>query len=170
MGFLVSRLSQAAGRHIASWPPSPRVAPSLALLHLRYPLHSCMLVLQIDSVSSKVGRAVGQQAWDELGAHVRLSVHWSLTIGVAAAPLLLAARTPMCSWLLALSSEVQQELSAFWILRSLLVPFQLCSMAAAGVLQVCGCLAPAHLPAQLHAKHHVLAPPLYRPSLTLSFK
>ncbi|KAI3438708.1 hypothetical protein D9Q98_001128 [Chlorella vulgaris] len=97
-------------------------------------VRACMGFL-IDSVSSKVGRAVGQQAWDELGAHVRLSVHWSLTIGVAAAPLLLAARTPMCSWLLALSSEVQQELAAFWILRSLLVPFQLCSMAAAGVLQ-----------------------------------
>ena len=87
-------------------------------------------------MSSQVGRTVGQRAWGELATHVRLSLRWSLALGAAAVPLLLAARVPLCSWLLALSAEVQREAAGYWLLRSLLVPVQMAAMAATGVLQV----------------------------------
>ena len=61
----------------------------------------------VDGVSSKVGAAVGQRAWGELASDVRVSVRWSVLLGGAAVPLLLATRTPLLAWLVGLSEEVQ---------------------------------------------------------------
>ena len=91
---------------------------------------------QVDGVSSKVGRCVGSRAWAQLAAHVALSLRWSLALGAAAVPLLLAARAPLCSTVLALGEDVQAEAAGYWLLRTLLVPVQMAAMAAAGVLQV----------------------------------
>lgn len=54
-----------------------------------------------------MGNAVGQRAWAELSSHVQLSVRWSLLLGAAAVPLLLATRGPVLAWLVGLSEEVQ---------------------------------------------------------------
>ncbi|EFN57503.1 hypothetical protein CHLNCDRAFT_143078 [Chlorella variabilis] len=89
----------------------------------------------VDGVSSKVGRCVGSRAWAQLAAHVALSLRWSLALGAAAVPLLLAARAPLCSTVLALGEDVQAEAAGYWLLRTLLVPVQMAAMAAAGVLQ-----------------------------------
>lgn len=79
---------------------------------------------------------MGSRAWAQLAAHVALSLRWSLALGAAAVPLLLAARAPLCSTVLALGEDVQAEAAGYWLLRTLLVPVQMAAMAAAGVLQV----------------------------------
>lgn len=90
----------------------------------------------VDGVSSKVGAAVGQRAWGQLASDVRLSVRWSLLLGGAAVPLLLAARMPLLSWAVGLSADVQQVAASYWVLRSATIPLQLLCMAGAGILQV----------------------------------
>lgn len=90
----------------------------------------------VDGVSSKVGAAVGQRAWVELASDVRLSVRWSVLLGGAAVPLLLASRLPLLSWLVGLSADVQQVAAPYWVLRSMALPLQLLCMAGAGILQV----------------------------------
>jgi Na+-driven multidrug efflux pump len=92
----------------------------------------------LDGVSSKVGRSVGQRAWGALASHVALSMRWSLLLGAAAVPLLLAAQRPLLSWLLALSGEVQSAAGGYWLIRTFLIPVQLLNMAASGILQVGG--------------------------------
>jgi Na+-driven multidrug efflux pump len=96
----------------------------------------CAWLPQIDGVSSKVGKCVGQRQWHQLATQVTLSLSWSLLLGGAAVPLLLLLRELLCKRLLALGEDVWQEVAPYWVLRALLIPVQMAALAAAGTLQV----------------------------------
>ena len=90
----------------------------------------------VDGVSSRVGKTVGQRAWQELPTHVLLSVRWSALLGVASVPPLLLLRNPLLGGLLDLAGDVQHVAAGYWAVRSAAIPLQLLAMAAAGILQV----------------------------------
>lgn len=114
-------------------PAAHRICPPLPCSCVAFVSRSANFL--IDGVSSKVGRSVGQRDWGSLDTHIQLSLRWSLLLGAAAVPLLLASRTPLLAWLLALAPEVQAVAAGYWLVRSAAVPLQLLCMSAAGVLQ-----------------------------------